>query len=66
MGRQMKDETGKRYGRLKVIRAIKQRDPNNACIIWECECDCGNTTYVRSSNLRYGNTMTCGNCRKMR
>lgn len=28
--------------------------------IWECVCDCGNTVYIRSSNLHNKNTNSCG------
>lgn len=28
--------------------------------MWECKCDCGNTTYVRGSNLKNGHVKSCG------
>lgn len=41
------DETGKRYGKLRVIgRATKRIG------VWECVCDCGNTIVVRGAELR--------------
>lgn len=51
------EQKEKRYGRLLVINRIgtKQGSP-----LWECECDCGNTTEVTSRNLRSGNTSSCG------
>ncbi len=49
--------TGHRFGRLKVISEASGRDPG---ILWRCVCDCGNQKTVRSSNLRSGNTKSCG------
>ena len=44
---------GKRVGRLRVIReATPHRSPSGRLyIMWECLCDCGNTTYARSSAI---------------
>lgn len=52
------DLTGKRVGRLTVIK----RMPNNANnkIMWLCKCDCGNETTVISSLLNTGKTKSCG------
>ena len=49
-----------KYGRLTPIRRAdgKGRD------IWECRCDCGNTCYVRMSNLKSGHTRSCGCLRR--
>ena len=55
----MIDITGNRYGRLTVIR-VAQRSVNGTHIIWECRCDCGNNTSVRSPDLRNGKTQSCG------
>lgn len=52
-----KDITGQKFGHLKVIRYDKEKKK------WECQCDCGNTTYVVTRNLKTGNTKSCG-CRK--
>ena len=49
---------GQRFGRLVVIRRTEERQAN--CIVWECKCDCGNITRVRSGNLTGGNTQSCG------
>ena len=51
--------TGTRYGRLLVI----QRAPGsygNGGTLWECLCDCGNTTTVPSNSLRTDKTNSCG------
>jgi hypothetical protein len=56
--RNYKDLTGQRFGRLICIKDIGRNRFNEA--IWECICDCGNTTNVDSSKLRKGNTRSCG------
>lgn len=58
MYKRFNDLTGKRVGRLTVIR----RMPNNANnkIMWLCKCDCGNETTVISSLLNTGKTKSCG------
>lgn len=55
------DVTNKRFGLLTAIRPTDNRS-NNGSIIWECLCDCGNTTYVSFGNLNRKHTMSCG-CR---
>lgn len=53
-----KDLTGKRFGRLTVLKeAGRSKDRQ---IIWECICDCGNTTLVKAGNLTSGDTKSCG------
>lgn len=53
-----KNLSGKRFGRLVAIRPIEQKKYRN--IVWECKCDCGNTTNVSSSNLIAGHIQSCG------
>ena len=54
------DLTGKQFGYLKVIK----RDENKSgkYVYWICECQCENKTIVsvRGSNLKSGNTVSCG------
>lgn len=52
------DETGKRYGKLTVLR--KSSDSKSKHIKWICQCDCGKQVEVVGSNLRRGNTKSCG------
>ena len=54
----VKDLTGQRFGRLVVIKPTERR--YNRCIVWLCECDCGNKTEVVSANLTKGLTKSCG------
>lgn len=49
---------GKRFGRLVVLRATEER--RNGYIMWECQCDCGNTTLVRGFHLTSGRIVSCG------
>ena len=55
---QVKDLTGQRFGKLVAIRTTEKRQ--NTQMVWECLCDCGNTVFVRSSNLTGGVTRSCG------
>jgi len=47
----------KRFGRLIAIKRIGTR---HSKALWECKCDCGNTTAVTSTNLNRGITKSCG------
>lgn len=51
------DLTGKRFGRLMVIKRVGTR--HRECL-WECKCDCGKSIDTISSNLRTGHTKSCG------
>lgn len=58
-----KDLTGRRFERLKVLRDSGRRE-SCGTIIWECQCDCGNTVFVSGRSLLRGDTRSCG-CLKM-
>ena len=51
------DLTGKKFGKLTVIKKSYQKDNK---IFWECKCECGTITIVSASNLRSGHTKSCG------
>lgn len=51
------DLTGKVYGRLKV-NSVSHRE--GKVLYWNCTCECGNATKVRSQPLRNGSTKSCG------
>ena len=61
MGRKRIDLTGQRFGRLVAIRRVGTRQTS---VLWECLCDCGNTTRVASIELRKGLVISCG-CYRM-
>lgn len=55
------DLTGKTFGRLTVVCKYEDgqyKDRNRT--FWLCECSCGNTTIVSSTNLNIGKTQSCG------
>ncbi len=58
MPKRVKNETGNRFGRLLVKRFITIDNGHHA--VWECLCDCGNTTLTRGGDLRQGKAMSCG------
>lgn len=51
--------TGQKYNKLTVIKETDKRD-SSGCIIWECQCDCGNITYASSNALRSNHKQSCG------
>lgn len=51
-------ESGKRYGRLVAIQRVKVA--RTRFQVWECQCDCGSRTEVRSDCLKSGKTKSCG------
>lgn len=55
----LKDLTGKRFGKLTVIRKTSMRAKNKN-IIWECRCDCGNIKLVEGALLKTLHTKSCG------
>ena len=62
MGAKLIDLTGKRFGKLTVIRRDSDKVlPSGSKVArWFCECDCGNTVSVIGSNLRKGTSKSCG------
>ena len=52
------DETGKKYGRLTVLRIGPQVGDRHTH--WYVQCDCGEETLVNGRNLRTGHTQSCG------
>jgi hypothetical protein len=57
MNKRFKDETGKRYGRLVVIKRVENIGSAGAFL---CKCDCGNEKIVTGNSLRTGATKSCG------
>lgn len=52
------DSTGVRSGMLVAVRYTGANHRGDA--MWECLCDCGNTSVVRGSALRSGGVRSCG------
>lgn len=52
------DETDNRYGKLTVLEFVDWSNKRGS--IWKCRCDCGNELNVEGTNLKTGNTKSCG------
>lgn len=50
-------EPGQRYGKLTVVSKTGKKGHN---WLWRCKCDCGGQVDALASNLRSGNTTSCG------
>jgi len=48
----------KKYGMLTVLE-LESLDPRYGAL-WRCMCDCGNETISRATNLKSGQTTSCG------
>lgn len=61
MGRSI-DHTGRRYGRLTVLRQDGVHVSPSGCrsSMWVCLCDCGSLTRTRGTCLSTGNSRSCG------
>jgi hypothetical protein len=55
------DISNNRYGKLVAIERSKNISGKTA---WKCKCDCGNITYVSTSNLTCNRIKSCG-CLKL-
>ena len=58
IGINLNDLTGERFGRLIAIKCTSIRKNGN--VLWDCKCDCGASTLVKSSYLKNGRTKSCG------
>jgi hypothetical protein len=54
---EVKDITGQRFGRLLVIEVDGKYQRK---FTWRCLCDCGQKITVTGTDLRNGNTRSCG------
>lgn len=58
------DLIGHTFGRLRVteLLGVRNRSPlaSRGHRYWRCECECGNQIETCSTNLRTGNTKSCG------
>lgn len=52
------DLTGKRYGKLTVLRLDKHRPSGRSS--WLCQCDCGNQCVVTADSLHFNKRKSCG------
>jgi hypothetical protein len=58
------DLTGQTFGKLKVIKRCEDKILSNKvkAVQFLCKCQCGRYSKVLSSNLKNGNTQSCGFC----
>lgn len=56
--RSQKDISGQRFGKLVALRPTNQRIDQK--VVWECECDCGQTVYAPINVLTRGDKNSCG------
>jgi hypothetical protein len=52
------DLTGQKFGRLTVIKQVKNDNSNH--INWLCKCDCGNEKTMRGDHLTRNIVKSCG------
>jgi ribosomal protein L37AE/L43A len=58
----MKDLTGRKFGKLTVIRKTEKRYKRG--VIWLCECECGNKNYEAPSDFLLNQGIThCNICK---
>lgn len=60
------DLTGKKFGRLLVVRKSKKisRKRTSGDRLWDCLCDCGTKVQAFGSSLRDGRVKSCGCLRR--
>ena len=55
------DLTGKRFGRLIVLKRVEnKKSSSDQKSQWLCKCDCGKTTVKLGTRLRNGYVKSCG------
>ena len=51
------DLTGERFGKLTAVRHAMSINKKR---VWECNCECGERSFVRTDDLRSGRQVSCG------
>lgn len=54
----VKDLTGQHFGKLVALE--RAGISNRGCLLWKCQCDCGNTIVAESIFLLRGSKKSCG------
>lgn len=56
----IKDLTGKKFGRLIILKQSENRNKNNK-VLWICNCDCGTKNFETTGrDIVRGDTKSCG------
>ncbi len=55
---------GQQFGKLTVLERCEDKvfSSNRKSVQWLCQCSCGNKVKVLASNLKNGNSQSCGLC----
>lgn len=53
---------GKKFGKLVVVKYVGKSKSDSP--LFECQCECGNTAYASSTQLRNGQKKSCGCLKK--
>ena len=64
MKRTPENMIGQKFGRLTVQKLVGMSKHGEST--WICDCDCGNDTKATRSNLKTGNTKSCGCLMRLR
>lgn len=58
----MADLSGKKFGRLLVLKRVDDYIQKNGQhrTQWQCKCDCGNIVVIQAANLKNGHSKSCG------
>ena len=54
----LKDLTGKRFGKLTILRRSERKQRGTT--LWVALCDCGKETIAAANNIKTGTTKSCG------
>lgn len=58
-----KDWTDYCFGKLRVVREVpKPEHLKNPGAYWECQCECGNTVVIKSTDITRKSQLSCGKC----
>lgn len=56
--RQTLNLTNQKFGLLTALNPTEQRKDGR--VVWKCQCECGNVTYVDTHSLQEGKVKSCG------
>lgn len=62
MGNKAEDFTGRKYGKLTVVKL--HHIDNGGRRYWECQCECGGVHICQGTDLKLGKVISCGCARK--
>lgn len=53
---------GLKQGYLTVICPTEERSQGS--VVWKCNCECGNTTYIAARDIIHAKQKSCGSCNR--